>query len=98
VGRTNPTYRDQLRRVEERWQSYRRALRADDRRHFDRLFEHARAHADAAGYQNHHDPTVPLLLAALLAHERRLAALEDAGLEHDTGRDDGDGDGGAEVT
>jgi hypothetical protein len=88
VGRTNPTYRDQLRRVEDEWGPYRRALRADDRPHFDRLFEHARAHADAAGYQNHRDPTLPLVLGVLLEHERRLAGLDGEGDEEENG--DGD--------
>jgi len=78
VGRTNPTYRDHLRLLEDDWATYRRALRRRDQPHFDRLFEHAREHADAAGLQNHPDPVVPLLLAALLEHERRLADLEAA--------------------
>lgn len=76
MGRTSPTYRDALRATEGRWQDYRRTLRRRDRPHFDRLFEHGRAHADAAGVLNHADPMVPLLMAALLEHERRIAALE----------------------
>jgi hypothetical protein len=76
VGRTSPTYRDALRAIERRWQPYRRTLRRRDRPHFDRLFEHGRAHADAAGMSNHDDPTVSLLVAALLEHERRIAELE----------------------
>lgn len=98
MGRTNPTYRDRLRRVEDEWGRYRRALRADDRPHFDRLFEHARAHADAAGYQNHREPTLPLVLGVLLEHERRLAGLEgdaDATADVETDLDattDADGD------
>lgn len=78
MGRTSPTYRDALRATEGRWQSYRRTLRRRDRPHFDRLFEHGRAHADAAGVLNHADPMVPLLVAALLEQERRLADLEAA--------------------
>ena len=78
MGRTNPTYRDALRATERRWQSYRRTLRRRDRPHFDRLFEHGRAHADAAGLLNHADPMVPLLVAALLEHERRIADLDAA--------------------
>jgi hypothetical protein len=102
VGRTNPTYRDQLRRIEDDWSTYRRALRTDARPHFDRLFEQARAHADAAGYQNHHDPMVPLLLGVLLEHERRLAERERRSTPSDgersrstapAGRPDGDEDG-----
>lgn len=76
MGRTSPTYRDALRATEQRWQHYRRTLRRRDRPHFDRLFEHGRAHADAAGVLNHADPMVPLLVAAVLEHERRIAELE----------------------
>ena len=78
MGRTSPTYRDALRAIEGRWQDYRRTLRRRDRPHFDRLFEHGRAHADAAGVVNHDDPMVPLLVAALLEQERRIATLEAA--------------------
>ena len=74
MGRTSPTYRDALRATEQRWQAYRRTLRRHDRPHFDRLFVHGRAHADAAGMLNHPDPVVPLPVAALLAPERRLTA------------------------
>ena len=77
MGRTNPTYRDQIRRFETRWSDYRRALRIDERPHFDRLLEHARAHADAASYCNATDPTDPLALSIDLEQERRIAALEE---------------------
>lgn len=76
MGRTNPTYRDTLRGLEERWTPYRRALRRRDQPHFDRLFEHGRAHADAAGQLNHAEPLFPLLVSIVLEQERRLAALE----------------------
>jgi hypothetical protein len=89
MGRTNPTYRDSIRGLEEQWQPYRRALRRRDQPHFDRLFEHARAHADAAGQINHRLPELPLLLSILLEQERRLRLLErsDDGIETgETGR------------
>lgn len=82
MGRTNPTYRDLLHGIEERWQPYRRALRRHDQLHFDRLFEHARAHADAAGYLNHDEPFYPLLVGIVLEQERRISELE-AQLETD---------------
>jgi hypothetical protein len=76
MGRTNPTYRDSIRGLEEQWQLYRRALRRDDQPHFDRLFEHGRAHADASSYLNHRLAELPLLVSILLEHERRLCELE----------------------
>lgn len=77
MGRTNPTFRMLLSATADRWGAYRRALRRRDQPHFDRLVEHAHAHADAAGYLNADDPTVPILLSMLLEHQKRLAALED---------------------
>jgi hypothetical protein len=65
-----------VRAVERRWGDYRRALRRRDRPHFDRLFEHASAHADAASYLNHADPEIPILVSVLLEQERRLADLD----------------------
>ncbi len=76
MGRTNPTYRDALSAIERRWGDYRRALRRRDKPHFDRLFDQAREHADAAGYLNG-DPTVAVLVSVTLAQERRLATLEE---------------------
>lgn len=77
MGRTNPTFRLLLQGIEDRWQSYRRALRHRDRQHFDRLFEQADAHADAAGYLNYDDPMVPILVSVLLEQEKRIARLEE---------------------
>lgn len=85
MGRTNPTYRDVLLAIEERWTDLRRALRRRDQPHFDQLFEYAREHAGASGVLNHHIPLLPALFsidleqeARLDAHEERLADLEAA--------------------
>ena len=96
MGRTNPTYRMQVRGLEREWSDYRRALRARDRPHFDRLFAHVDAHADAAGYANATDPLRPALLSMLLVHERRLAALEAA--VEDVERTDGAEGSSADAT
>ncbi|MFC6733870.1 MULTISPECIES: hypothetical protein [unclassified Haladaptatus] len=77
MGRTNPTYRDLVRGTETRWQDYRRALRRDDQPHFDRLFEHARAHADAGGFLNHQFVELPILLSIALEQEKELARLRE---------------------
>lgn len=82
MGRTNPTFRDRLQRMERGWANYRLALRRRDQSHFDRLFAQAEEHADAAGNLNAGEPLHPVLVSVLLEHEKRLAALES----------DGDGD------
>lgn len=76
MGRTNPTYRDRLRALEDRWGDYRRTLRRRDREPFDRLWEHARAHADASGFQNPPDPMAAVFLSICLEQERRIETLE----------------------
>ena len=85
MGRTNPTYRDALRAIEERWQDFHRALRRRDQPRFDQLFAYAREHADASGLLNHQNPLLPALLSIDLEqesrldeHEERLEELEEA--------------------
>ena len=80
MGRTNPTYRDFLERYEGQFGDYRRGLRRDARADFDRLFERARAYADAAGYANHLDRDRLVLFSMALGHE---AALRERGEEID---------------
>ncbi|WP_226005507.1 hypothetical protein [Natrinema salinisoli] len=75
MGRTNPTYRDALRRIESDWEPMRRALRREYQSDFDRLFDRAREFADAAGYANPPEPERALLLSLLLAHEVELRRL-----------------------
>lgn len=77
MGRTNPTYRDALRAIEERWQEYRRALRRRDQPKFDQLFTYAREHADASGLLNHENPLLPALLSIDLVQESRLDSHEE---------------------
>ncbi|WP_458210752.1 hypothetical protein [Haladaptatus sp. NG-SE-30] len=81
MGRTNTTYRDLLRAMESRWQEYRRALRYDDQGVFDRLFEYARAHADASGVQNHQFVEIPALISMVIEQQKQIEDLEDR-LDH----------------
>ena len=77
MGRTNPTYRDALRAIEDRWQDFRRALRRRDQPRFDQLFAYAREHADASGLLNHQSPLLPALFSIDLEQERRLDKHEE---------------------
>ncbi|UHQ96341.1 hypothetical protein [Natrinema halophilum] len=76
MGKTNPTYRDQLRRLEEDWQPFRQALRVQYQEEFDQLFDDARQFADAAGIQNERRVMEPFLVSVLLAQECRIRELE----------------------
>jgi len=77
MGRTNPTYRDRLDALEAEWGTYRRGLRRREQASFDRLFEHAQAHADASGLQNPGDPLRTVLLSICLEQELAIQALEE---------------------
>jgi hypothetical protein len=89
VGRTNPTFRDRLRRTREDWGTFRRGLRAGHKPAFDALFDDAEAHADAAGLQNPREPMHAVLVAMLLAQKRQLRDLHDRVEELEAQVDDG---------
>lgn len=76
MGRTNPTYRDVLQRIESQWADYRRGLRREQQQQFDQLFEYIRSHSDASGYLNHTEPFYPALVSIDLEQEARLDELE----------------------
>ena len=76
MGRTNPTFRDRIRGIEDNWQPFRRGLRSRDQPHFDACFDAAVAHANAAGYQNPIDPWPALLLSVAIEQQRRIDTLE----------------------
>ena len=78
MGRTAPTYRMLLERVLSEWGPYRRALRASDQATFDRMVNHAREYASAGSNLADLDPTTPILLSVLLAHEAELVRLRRA--------------------
>lgn len=67
--------------MESRWEEYRRGLRYADQSVFDRLFEFARAHADASGLLNHQFVEIPALVSILLEQQKRIDDLEDR-LDH----------------
>ncbi len=92
MGRSKPTFRNYLDRLEGDWQPYRRALRRRDQPHFDALFASARTHADAAGQLDPADPRLAVLFSMLLAHERELRELR----ARSGGDGAGESEGGAE--
>jgi len=76
MGRTTPTFVDLLRQAEEYWAKFKRALRREDRPHFERLFHGVRYFTPSAMYQCHDNPMETILLTICLAHEKRLHAIE----------------------
>ncbi len=76
MGRTVPTMTQVVQSEEESWAPFRRALRAQDRSAFDRLFTAARHHAAAASYAARPVPFDAILLAMLLEAMKAIERLE----------------------
>lgn len=81
MGRTLPTFRALLDRLEVEWSDYRRALTEDEKRRWDSLWQQARRHASASTNAAPLNPMEAVLLSVLLEHEKRLSRLEDDGAE-----------------
>lgn len=75
MGRTEPTFRLLLDRLEAEWRDYRRGLSPREQEAFDSLFQKARAHASASSNVCRVDPLESVLLSMLLEHEMELRAL-----------------------
>lgn len=76
MGRTVPTFRQLIEETVQRWAKFRRALRREDQKHFDRLFLCIRCYVQAATYQCNDNPMEAILLSIALDQEKRLSALE----------------------
>jgi len=76
MGRTVPTMTQMVQNEEESWAPFRRALRAQDRVAFDRLFAAARHYAAVASYAARPVPFEAILLSMLLEAMRAIQQLE----------------------
>lgn len=77
MGRTIPTFNTFLQEEIESWRPFRRALRAEHKAAFDRLFTRARAHTAEATSAARAVPFDALLMAILLEHEIELERLRE---------------------
>lgn len=91
MGRTNPTFRDNIRRFRERWQPFRRALRKQYQDRFDALIEQGERFADAAGFQNPWEAETANPVSMLLGQQVDLHDLEDRVETLEERIDDGEG-------
>ncbi|HVI86371.1 MAG TPA: hypothetical protein VNA86_13720 [bacterium] len=76
MGRTVPTMTQMVQSEEENWAPFRRALRAQDRVAFDRLFAAARHYAAVASYTARPVPFEAILLSMLLEAMKAIQQLE----------------------
>ena len=77
MGRTVLPFSQVLEREYEKWKKFRRALRKEDQEAFDRLFDRARLHVQAAAYASHSWPLESILLSICLEHEKLISEILD---------------------
>lgn len=77
MGKTQPTYRDRLRRLESDWEPFERALRSQYQDDWSQLWNHARKYADAAGIQNEVTTIEPFLVTVCLGQQKQIRELEE---------------------
>ncbi len=76
MGKSVPTFRRELDRIESEWKKFRKALRSDERESFDELFMKAKKHASAAQYQANPDPMESVLLSMILEQQMEIDRLK----------------------
>ncbi len=75
MGRTLPTFNMYLNQEIEAWRPFRRALPAEDRAAFDRLFALARGHMAEAAHVARPVPFDTLVMAILLEQQKEIESL-----------------------
>ena len=75
MGRTVPTFNTFLQEEIDSWRPFRRALRAEQKTAFDRLFTKARRHTAEAANAARPIPFDAVLMAILLEQELELERL-----------------------
>jgi hypothetical protein len=76
MGKTVMPFSEALAAHEGRLRKYRRALRADDQRAFDALFESARLHIQAGVQASCPDPAEAVFVSILIENWKRIDDLE----------------------
>ncbi len=78
MGRTVPTFTMVLQQEMEGWSKFRRGLRREDQEALDDLFRAARLQLAGSAYAARPIPFESIVMAMLVAQQRRIAALEAA--------------------
>ncbi len=78
MGRTVPTFTMVLQQEMESWSKFRRGLRKEDQEALDDLFRAARLQLAGSAYAARPIPFESIVMAMLVAQQRRIAVLEAA--------------------
>ena len=76
IGRTVPSFRPALEHEIESWKDFKRALRPEDQKVFDKLMNFARIHADAGSMSARPMLSEILFISFAIEQERRITKLE----------------------
>ncbi len=76
MGRTVPTFREEIERVVSRWEFFGRALRREDRIYLDRVIARARHNAAASSYAAFLNPVEGMVLSVLMEQEKEIEGLK----------------------
>ncbi|MEM3851790.1 MAG: hypothetical protein QXP70_02195 [Methanomassiliicoccales archaeon] len=79
MGRTVPTFRNEMERIIERWERFGKALRREERQYLERVIEKARKHSDAASYAALQNPLECMLLSILVEQEIEMDLMRRRG-------------------
>ena len=75
-GRTVPSFRPALEHEIESWKDFKRALRQEEQRIFDKLMNYARIHADAGSLGGRPMLSEILFISFTIEQEKRIEQLE----------------------
>jgi len=76
IGRTVPSFRPALEHEIESWKDFKRALRPEEQKIFDKLMNFARIHADAGSISARPLLSEILFISFAIEQEKRIAMLE----------------------
>ena len=77
MGRTVPSFRPALEHEIESWKDFKRALRPDEQRIFDKLMNFARIHADAGSMSARPMLSEVLFISFAVEQEKKIEMLEE---------------------
>ncbi len=76
MGRSVPTYREELDRLILEWNKFKRCLNKEEREAFHEMMARSKRYTAAGQYQANPDPTETLLISVLLEHHLMLKRIE----------------------
>jgi len=77
MGRTVPSFRPALEHEIESWKDFKRALRPEEQKIFDKLMNFARIHADAGSMSARPMLSEVLFISFALEQEKKIEVLEE---------------------